>query len=310
MTKIVKIKRTIHYYYLNFEFLEDFKPDEDDKFHEIFKIIIELAQTRASIRYQTYGEKSIFIQDIKFDPNIKVITGKLRCIRKDLLPEIMNTTTDETRGIEAKEEEGLLETTHFVINYSKSKKKLAIEYNQFGAKINDFINYIQTIGINKKAIKTIGYLPIVKDELSKLQERIKKCSEFTVKVHKNNISKIKSLDNKVYSALKASIDHFKSDYATLTLKFDYKMRQETNDMNASVFNIIRKLIKDKKKTELFNHLSVKAEDSEKNMLLETFDLLIDKLKSEIMVEKKKRYRTIVSSDIFFQMKTELNQKQV
>jgi hypothetical protein len=310
MKPIEKIKRTIHFYYLDFEFTEEFKPEDGDQFREIFRIIIALAKTRANIRYQEFGDKSIFIQDVEVEHVNKVIIGKLRCVRKDILPEIMNTKTDEARGIEAKEEEGLVETTHFVIDYSKKKKKLAIEYNQFGAKIGDFVRYIQNIGVSKKAVKTIGFTPIVKDELSKMQERINRCSEFVVKVHKDNVEKIKSLDDNIYSALKSSIDHFKSDYATLILKFDYKQRSETQEMNNSIFNVIRKLTQDRTKTELFNHLSVKAEDSKKNNLLENFDLLIDKVKSEVRVEKKKRYRTVVSVDIFEKMKSEILRKNI
>lgn len=310
MEKIEKIKRTINFYDLKFDFLEDFDSGGGDQFSEVFKIIISLAKTRANIRYQDFGEKSIFIQDVKVEPVDKLIIGKLRCVRKDILPELMNTKTDEARGIEAKEEEGLVETTHFVIDYSKRRKKLAIEFNQFGAKIGDFVQYIQNIGINKGALKSVGFTPIVKDELSKLQERINRCSEFVVKVHKDNIEEIQALDENIYSALKSSIDHFKSDYATLILKFDYKEKESTPEINKSIFNIVRKLIKDKSKTELFNHLSVKAEDIEKNNLLQNFDLLIDKIKSEIVVEKKKRYRTVVSIDIYEKMKIELIKKHV
>jgi len=310
MDEIEKIKRTIHYYEISFDFLDDFLPDDGDQFREIFMIIISLAKTRANIRYQEFGEKSIFIQDVKIEPANKLVIGKLRCVRSDILPEIMNKKTDEARGIEAKDEEGLVETTHFVIDFSKKTKKLAIEYNQFGAKVTDFVHYLQNIGINKKALKTVGFTPIVKNELSKLQDRIKRCSEFIVKVHKDNIEEIKALDDNVYSALKASMDHFHSDYATLILKFDYRQRQETKEINKSIFNIVRKLVKDKTKTELFNTLSVKAEDSDKNELLENFDLLVDKVRSEISVEKKKRYRTVVSIDIFEKIKSELIKKKI
>ena len=126
MDKIEKIKRTINYYHLQFDYLDDFNPDDGDQFREVFRIIISLAKTRAKIRYQEFGEKLIFIQDVKIEPVNKVIIGKLRCISKDLLPEIMNTTTDEARGIEAKDEEGLVETTHFAIDYSKNQKSLLL----------------------------------------------------------------------------------------------------------------------------------------------------------------------------------------
>lgn len=308
--KIEKIKRTIHYYDLNFDYYDEFKASDGDKFRELFQLIYTLAKSRANIRYQNFGEKAIFIQDVKIEPVNKVITGKLRCIRKDILPEIMNTITDEAHGIDAKDEEGLVETTHFIIDYSKRTKKLAIEHNQFGAKIGDFALYLQGIGVNKKAVKEVGYLPVVKDELSKLQSRINRCSEFHVKVHKDNIDKIKSMDKSIFTALNASIEHFRNEYATLILKFDYKQRPSTKEINDSIFNIIRKLIKNKTSTEYFNVLTVRAEDSDKNNRLENFDLLVDKVKSEIWVEKKERYRTVVTADILEKMKSELIKKKI
>lgn len=305
MAEIQKIKRTINYYELSFDYTPDFQLEKCDHFLEVFESIAALVKTRAKVRYQTNGEKSIFIQDIHIDNTNLLITGKLRCVRKDLLPEIMNTQTDVAKGIEAKDEEGLVETTHFVIDFSKKIKKLALEFNQFGSKITDFALYIQNIGVYKKYLKAAGFRPIVKDDLAKIKDRINRCSEFTVKVHKDNVPKIRALDNKVYSVLKLSIDQFKSDYATLTLKFDYKQRQETAEINQSILNLITNLVKDKTKVELFNHLSLRAEDGEKNDLLENFDLLIDKVKSEVSVEKKKRYKTIISTDMFAKMKLEM-----
>lgn len=305
-----KIKRTINFYELDFKYQDSFNPSDGDQFRELFSIITKLAKTRAKIRYQKFGEKAIFVQNVKFEPTTKTIVGLIRCVRKDILPEIMNTNTDEAKGIEAAEEEGLVETTHFIIDHSGKIKKLAIEYNQFGARINDFISYIQNIGVHHKAIKTAGFRPVVKDELSSIKERINRCSEFIVKVHKDNIEEIQTIDNNLYSALKSSIEHFQSDFATLILKFDYKQRQETEEVNNSIFNIIKGFKKDKKKAYLFNTLQLRAEDSNKNDLLENFDLLIDKLKSEIYVLKKAKYRTVVSDDIFSKMKSELVKRKI
>jgi hypothetical protein len=69
--------------------------------------------------------------------------------------------------------------------------------------------------------------------------------------------------------------------------------------------VINVLLKDRTKVEYFNTLEVKAEDSEKNNKLQIFDLLIDKVKDEIFVEKKERYRTLVSDDIIPQMQEKL-----
>lgn len=308
--KIETVDKVIHYYQLDFKFHEDLKPADGDLFREFFQIIVALAKTRHPMRYQRFGEKAIFIQDIKFDPLAKQIIGKLRCVRTDILPEIMNTNTDEAKGLDAKAEEGLVETTHFIVNYSKKEKKLAIEFNQFGAKINDFVAYLQIIGQANSALHTVGYVPIVKHELASYKSRINRTSELVVKIHKDNIEKIKGLDKKIYSAAKASIDQFESEYATIELKFDYKKRPATTAVNNSIMNLINKLVQKPERTEYFNILSVKAEDADKNDRLEYFDLLMDKLKSRVKVQKQARYRTIISADMIERMKSELTKNNI
>lgn len=310
MDKIKYIKRTINFYELEISFNDDFQSIDNDKIREFFSRVSKLAKTRAKIRYQNFGEKAIFVQDVTFERKGNILQGKIRCIRKDLLPEIMNTNTDEAKGIEAKEEEGLVETTHFVIDYSNSKCKLAIEYNQFGARISDFINYLMNIGLHFEAFYSIKNMPIVNNDLTGLKKRLRKCSEFIVKVHKDNIPYIKEIDTDLFSALEASLEHFNCDYATLDLQFNYKRRTETKKVNNIITKVIDKLSNNKNNLEYFNTLQIKSEDSEKNNLLEIFDLLVDKVKSEIYVQKIKRYRTIVSLDIFDKIKNEMKVKNI
>lgn len=299
--KIVKVKRKVNYYELEFTF------SEDSNFESFFETLTKLAKTRAKIRYQRFGDKFVFIQGIDNKDNL--LKAKMRCVRKDVLPELMNTETDETKGIEAKEEEGIVETTHFILDYRKNNKVfLALEYNHYGSKITDLVNYIERVGIDQKILERVGFKPIIKDELQAFQNRVNRFSEFVVKVHKDNIAKIRELDQKIWSSLHYSIEHFSSEFATLTLKFDYRQTSEESEIKKSVFNIIKSFSKKPKNKNLFNKLSLRAEDGEKDNLLETFDLLLEKVHSEFKVEKKKKYRTLISADMFLQMTKELNEK--
>lgn len=294
------VKRKINYYELKFSFIND------SNFTELFETITTLAKTRARIRYQRFGDKFVFIQGIENTDNL--LKAKMRCVRKDLLPELMNTETDETKGIEAKEEEGLVETTHFIIDYRKDKVFLALEYNHYGSKITDLVNYIERIGLDKQLLERVGFNPIVKDDLDTIRERINRFSEFTVKVHKDNIEKVKKLDNKIWGALNYSIENFGSEFATLVLKFDYKQQTENSEIEKSVFNIIKGFVKENKNKYIFNKLSLKAQDGDKNNLLETFDLLIEKINSDLRVERKEKYRTLISDDMFQKMTKDLYEK--
>ncbi|WP_035677607.1 hypothetical protein [Flavobacterium limnosediminis] len=295
--KISKVKRVINYYELEFKFREN------NNFNDLFETITTLANTRAKIRYQKYGDKLVFIQGIENSENF--LKAKMRCVRKDLLPELMNTKTDETKEIEAEEEEGLVETTHFIIDYRNNKIILALEYNHYGSKINDLIHYIQKIGIHKEILDNVGFKAIVKDDLEKFKERINRFSEFVVKVHKDNLAQIKKMDEKIWSSLNASFENFQSDYATIVLKFDYKQRSETPLIQNSVFNILNYFKKHKNQKYLFNKLCLRAEDAEHNNVLENFDLLLEKIHSEIKVERKVKYRTLISVDMFQKMTQEL-----
>lgn len=294
------VKRKINYYELKFSFIND------SNFTELFETITTLAKTRARIRYQRFGDKFVFIQGIENTDNL--LKAKMRCVRKDLLPELMNTETDETKGIEAKEEEGLVETTHFIIDYRKDKVFLALEYNHYGSKITDLVNYIERIGLDKQLLERVGFNPIVKDDLDTIRERINRFSEFTVKVHKDNIEKVKKLDNKIWGALNYSIENFGSEFATLVLKFDYKQQTENSEIEKSVFNIIKGFVKENKNKYIFNKLSLKAQDGDKNNLLETFDLLIEKINSDLRIERKEKYRTLISDDMFQKMTKDLYEK--
>jgi hypothetical protein len=306
-TEIKKVRRIIHYYELSFEFEEDFHASDNDQCREFFALIKQLASTKAKIRYQKIGEKAIFLQAVTIKPVEKVITGKLRCVRTDLLPEIMDTSTDEARGIETKEKEGLVETSHFVIDFSKKTKRLAFEFNQFGARITDFIYYLEQIGTHRKATTKIGFAPLVKDELKTLASRMNRCSKFIVKVHKDKIKEIEAMDKNLYSALEAAGEHYDSEYVELIYKFDYKTRATTaaSGIGETIKNLIGSLISKKERIENFNILKVTAEDGKKHNKLEVFDLLVDKRKDELFVERKPKYRIVISEDILTQMQEKL-----
>ena len=303
-----KIKRTIYYYELEFNFKQAFQPFDGEKEIGLFESILKNTNNKEPNRYQIFGERIVAIQNVKVDRPEKIIDGVLRCVRKDILPEIMNTETDVAKGIEAAENEGLVETSHFLIDYSKNNPILCLEYNQFGSKIGDFIMYLNNIGNHLNILHELKYAPIVKDELKEFKKRMGQCSEFHVKVHKDNLDKIKDMDNSLTSVLDAAVDHYSSEYAQIKLKFDYRTNVAKKEINETIKNIINYLLGDKKRTEYFNTLKIKAQDSAKNNYLETFDLLVDRIKSDINVQRKERYRTIVRADIIEKIKAELIKK--
>ena len=295
---VVYIKRDVNYYQLDFSFVEK------NDLNIFFETITRLAVTRAKIRYQRFGDKFIFIQGLKNQDGI--INAKVRCIRLDLFPEIINMVTDDIKEIEGGEYDGIVETTHILIDYRKPKTFISIEYNHQGAKINDVIEYLQRIGVNQGILNNVGFVAIVNNDLGKLKQRMNRISEFTMKIHKDNLPKLKKMDGNLFQSAAAATDHFENEYANIDLKIDYRKFSETPVIRKSIFNILDYLIKNPAERHIFNFLKVRAEDEERSNILENFDLLLDKIYSPIKVQRKRKQKTIISEDMFDKMLIEID----
>lgn len=295
---VVYVKRDINYYQLDFKFIDK------NNIKIFFDTITRLSVTRAKIRYQRFGDKFIYIQGVKNEDG--VINAKVRCIRLDLFPEMINMKTDAITELEGGENDGIVETTHILIDFRKPKTFLSIEYNHHGAKINEIAEYIKRIGVNEGILDDVGYVAIVNKDLTKLKSRIKRISEFTMKIHKDNLEKLKKMDGNLFQSASAATDHFENEYATIDLKIDYRKFSDTPRIRSSVFNLLNFLVKNPSERHIFNYVKVRAEDEEKNNVLETFDLLLDKIYSPIKVQRKRKQKTIISEDMFDKMLIEIN----
>lgn len=129
--------------------------EADENFRNLFSTITIQSQERDPDRYINLGNKYLYINDITFHSDKKQIRGILRLVRKDALPLLMDTSTDETTDLNLLENQGLVENTHFLIDYTKKIKKLVLEYNQFGAKLSDLCFYLEDIGIKKCNLVTL-----------------------------------------------------------------------------------------------------------------------------------------------------------
>jgi hypothetical protein len=90
--EIENIKTKVYYYELKFDF------KEGESLTTFFNTLTNLAVTRARIRYQYFGERYIYIQGVSNDRNI--IMGKLRSIRDDIFPQLINMANDEVTDLE------------------------------------------------------------------------------------------------------------------------------------------------------------------------------------------------------------------
>lgn len=291
-------------------------------FQNLFGEVVKLVKAKDPSRYQYTSEKALFINDIIFDPQPQrsVVKGKLLCVRKDIFPEIINTETDITRPIDALEQEGVVETTHFIIfeknNNKTNKVSICLESNLFGAKINDFIFYITRLGVQLKIIEAASFMPITRNTLTKMKKKIGGISKITIRVREDNIPILNNIDTGVASLFKRASKEFEQEYLTIELKYNIHEARENPTISKAVKaktlvgKFIQHLLDNKKDINNFDTLEIVAENEERNNKLEAFDLLVDHLKDRVKVEKKAKSKVIVSVDMFDKMETSIMQNRL
>jgi hypothetical protein len=302
---IKKVNRTINY----FDVVPSFNEGQQlSDFVDIFSEINNLSNTKDKDRFVINKEKRLYITNISFNENQKRISGKILNIRMDSFPELMNTSDDKIRDIEAGDDEGIIETAHFILSYIDDTIVLSFEFNQFGPRISDFIFYVERISIRLNVLAKIEYQPFVRDELDSYKKRINRVSSVIAKVHKDNVKRINEFDSELFDAIQTVERISDADYVTLQLNYDYRQLSDTSRIKGKIFNIIDSVRRDKSLLNVFSSLKVRAEDEKTANRIKDFDLLNIWVKSKINVEKKEKSRVIISTDIFFKMNKELTKE--
>lgn len=302
------IKRNINFYELNF-ILNEQDTNQKGFLTNTFNRCAKLNIEKSEHRILPLEDSFIYTNDIFFDGIRKTIKGKFIRVRMNAFPELINTKSDVIKDIIVDEEEGICETSHFHIDYNNYKLIIAIEFNQYGPKINDIKRYISALWLQENIMCNCEFIPIVKDNLAEFLGRMNRCSHFKVKVHKDYINQIRNVDEGLFSALE-STNNFasgESDYIEIFLKFEYRSKAKTSITDKAV-DIIRKIISRPDYANYFDELEFVSEDSNKNNRLQLFDLISDKVKSSVNVQKREKSRLVVSADMYEKLEIELNNK--
>lgn len=299
---MAKKERIINY----FEFVPKYKRDSKETLIDLFKKINQLKIAKDPSRFENYGDKYIYVTDIIIHTKTKQIEGKVLHIRKDAFPELMDITDDKIRDVDATKDEGIVEKTHFILSYKNKNMTLSFEHNQYGGRITDLIFYLEHKGMIHGILEKITFNPINRDNLKTVRKRIKNISFIVAKVHKDNIKRLKSIDSDIFTAFETVENVTSAEYVTLELKYDVVKGASGSLIRGKLDKILDYF--GKNKSQPFNILKVKAEDSENNNLLKEFDLLNLWYRSNIKVDLKNKSKTIVSIDIISKMRKELNKE--
>ena len=308
MTTPDTTRRSLYYYELTFNDFVKYEGVEHN-YLECLRHVNKLVRDKDKSRYLTRENDTLFFGQLDFIPDKKYIKGRLFKVRNDIFPQLINMSSEDISDLVTDEEQGILETTHFLIDYrNRTKAQVALEYNHYGARITEFVKYLSHLGRETKRVKKVDAFPLVRDRLESITTRINRVSKFVVKVHRDNIDRIKETDEGLATTLHHAQKYANSDYVTLDMKIDYKEKVDTPIARGSIMTWVRKLISKPDEIENFEQFRVEAEDEENNNKLDVFDLIIDKEKSQIVAEKKANSRVIVSSNFFPKMITEYERK--
>lgn len=307
-----KLKRRIFFYSTKASFKKEYAASFGEGLVKVFNDIDSLHKARNKHRFVPYNDRMIGLVVNKIDSQKRLIEGKIRSVRTDFFPQLIDTDSDKERDIEAAANEGILEVTHFSISYNDQGANVAIEYNHYGAKVHEIGYFIKAKfgSVCFDVGDSLQTIILTRDELPRLQARMKRCTEFTVKVHQDNFEKIKALDGKLYSALEESIKYYDCESAYLKLRFDLNKAKPDNSIKASIEKLISKILQKRERADLFEELLVRAEDSDKADRLSTFDLLVDKIRSDVQWEHRPKSRVVLSSGAFESLAIELSKKRL
>lgn len=290
--------RTINYFEV--EYVLNDKKTLDDYF-SIFDLIIDRNNRKDKSRILKNGAKTLNLFVSKFDSTKKTVFGKIVDIRMDDFPELINTSDDKVRDIEADIDEGILESSHFILSLKGDRLILSLEHNQYGPRISDFYfianHYLQINDVVKS--QTIN--PLTNDHKIDYAKRIDRVSYLIAKVHKDNISRLEKVDKGIFSALETASQVAESEYVTLKYNVGRKQIEPSSKLRQLILKIT-KYFSDNPNSNLdFDTLQIRAVDNENEMKMRDFDLLNIWIKSHVRVEKKPKSRVVLTSDIHSKM---------
>lgn len=298
-----KVERIINFYECWIE------NDSSQKFAiECFKLNKTLIEIKDRSRYLVCADGGYLYVSTssRAELGIAYIQGKIRKIRMDNFPEIMHTFEDRVRDIEAEAAEGVVETTHFVIDLRYERPVVAMEHNQFGPKMGDFSRYLQHISAVGEFTKIVHNSPIIDEKLLRtLQERILNCHRLTIKVNKDDQSQLESLHHGFASGMDACEEFGETKSYEMVINFDDKNHPGTPRANNNILSIVRGFLQKPEYTEHIEKLNLEANDAFNDGKLESFDLLLSKIKRKVIVSRREKSRTVVSAEMFEKLHDEI-----
>ncbi len=305
------ITRKIYYYEIVFR---KFKQAEDE--NRDYREIIDKIKSSCDNNYKNRflakkpGDENKYgvINYMNFRGKDGLCGFKFIRMRKDVFPQIMNDINASLEDITDAENKSVVESTHIIADYrNKDVLKLGIEFNFEGPRISDFMVYLRQIGASLKFSRSLITTIMSNDTLEEVANKIGDCKMLQIKVLKENVKNVKAHDNELGTVLENLKKFSKSKYFTLNIRLDFEKNNRSN--RDRILKFVRTFTKDKDALDSYEIFKIEAEDTSKDeRVFESFDLLMDKIKSRVKVERKVTSKVIITNKMYKLMLSEYTNK--
>jgi hypothetical protein len=305
------VERTLYYYEVRFKLFKDAEKQKRTYLEIINKIksYIDVNSQVRFIKKRDTDENKFGVFDYhNFDKETNKIGFKLIRMRKDVFPQIMDDDEASLEDLTNTDNKSIVESTHVLLDYNDDKVlKVAIEFNFEGPRINDFIIYLKKIGSDLNLTRSLFTTILANNKLEEVANKIGMCKFLNIKVLKENINEVKKHDSELGSVLDSLSKFSKSNYYSLKLRLDYEKNNQSN--KNKILTFIKTFTNNKNALDYYDGFSIEAEDTSKpDNSFETFDLLMDKIKSKVTPTRKHTSKVIISNLMYNLMLEEYKNK--
>lgn len=229
------------------------------------------------------------------------IEWKISYMRMNWVPKKWKIWEKEVSDIWLKDDEWITETTHFI--YAPSNNILVIEYNHFWPRIWTLEFHLNNrCSTNEKWwIDEVDFQPIFNRELIEQLKDMQEITLFKATIPKAHIVKLKNTKSKLSELFENALYFWDTWNVTIVLKWDKNKKEWVMEVNT----LRNELEKIGYIAEVFSDFEIKAisKSEQKN---KSYNLLQDKMKTDVTVVNLGNSRDIDSVDIFKKMRDIFN----
>lgn len=289
----MKAKRKINFFEVLIHIEGDKSKTNADYIRELFTGIERASIDNGSLLEEDVANgNSLQISLDKVIGNRAVAFGaKAKFIKLNELPDTLRKHDNKQRSLseEVDSDEGILEETHFAIDTSFANPILGVETNQSGPKhshIQRYLNYLSRI--LRVPIVISEFRPVVDTNIEQFLESIRYCASLEMKVATAKIPDIKNLYENLGTMLEVATSFSETDYAEIILSYNFRVKKENKPDTSSLISFVKKLFGVMKNNDsfadAFDTLQIRAQESDEPLQL--YDLIADKIATEVYVERK------------------------